>query len=263
VPSAQVKSAVLLAGLHTEGTTAVTEPAQTRDHTERALAAFGFTVKVNGLTVSIDGGQRGTGQTLPVPGDFSSAAFWMVAAAALPGSTVTIEQVGLNPSRIALIEVLRRFGARVDVQPMAVAAGEPLGTIVVTADRLGSLEIAPAEVPGLIDELPAISALAAHGGSVTVHGAGELRVKESDRITTLVTGFRRIGIEAEEHGDGYTIIGKGAPAGGVADAEGDHRMAMAFAIAALAARGPSRIEGADAVVISYPGFFETLERLVA
>jgi len=263
VPSAQVKSAVILAGLHTDGTTAVTEPAQTRDHTERALAAFGFTVKVNGLTVSIDGGQRGTGQTLPVPGDFSSAAFWMVAAAALPGSTVTIEQVGLNPSRIALIEVLRRFGARVDVQPMAVAAGEPLGTIVVTADRLGSLEFAPGEVPGLIDELPAISALAAHGGSVTVRGAGELRVKESDRITTLVTGFRRLGISAEEHGDGYTIIGKGAPAGGVADAGGDHRMAMAFAIAALAARGPSRIEGADAVIISYPAFFETLERLVA
>jgi 3-phosphoshikimate 1-carboxyvinyltransferase len=263
VPSAQVKSAVILAGLHTEGTTTVTEPAQTRDHTERALAAFGFTVNVNGLTVSIDGGQRGTGQTLPVPGDFSSAAFWMVAAAALPGSTVTIEQVGLNPSRIALIDVLRRFGARVDVQPVTVAAGEPMGTIVVTADRFGSLEIAPAEVPGLIDELPAISALAAVGGSVTVRGAGELRVKESDRITTLVTGFRRLGIDAEEQGDGYTVVGKGAPAGGVADAGGDHRMAMAFAVAALGARGTSQIEGSDAVVISYPSFFETLERLVA
>jgi 3-phosphoshikimate 1-carboxyvinyltransferase len=263
VPSAQVKSAVILAGLHTEGTTSVTEPAQTRDHTERALAAFGFTVKVNGLTVSIDGCQRGTGQTLPVPGDFSSAAFWMVAAAALPGSSVTIEGVGLNPSRTALIGVLRRFGARVDVQPLSVAAGEPLGTIVVSADRMGALEIAPEEVPGLIDELPAISALAAYGGSVTIRGAGELRVKESDRITTLVTGFRNLGIHAEEEGDGYRIIGKGAPSGGAADAAGDHRMAMAFAIAALAAEGPSRIDGADAVVISYPGFFETLQRLVA
>jgi 3-phosphoshikimate 1-carboxyvinyltransferase len=263
VPSAQVKSAVILAGLHTEGTTSVTEPAQTRDHTERALAAFGFDVKVDGLTVSVAGGQRGRGQRLPVPGDFSSAAFWMVAAASLPGSQVTIEQVGLNPSRTALIDVLRRFGARVDVHPLSVAAGEPLGTIVVTGDRLGSLSITPDEVPGLIDELPAIAALAAHGGQVTVRGAGELRVKESDRITTLVTGFRHLGIRAEEHEDGYTIRGEGAPTGGVADAGGDHRMAMAFAVAALAAQAPSRIEGSDAVVISYPGFFDTLQRLLA
>lgn len=263
VPSAQVKSAVILAGLHTDGTTSVTEPAQTRDHTERALAAFGFTVTVDGLTVSINGGQRGVGQTLPVPGDFSSAAFWMVAAASLPGSSITIERVGLNPSRTALIDVLRRFGARVDVLPESVAAGEPLGTIVVTGDRLGSLEIAAHEVPGLIDELPAISALAAHGGQVTIHGAGELRVKESDRITTLVTGFRNLGITAEEHGDGYTVRGTGSPKGGVAHAGGDHRMAMAFAIAALAAQGPSTVEGAEAVVISYPGFFETLQRLIA
>lgn len=263
VPSAQVKSAVILAGLHTDGITSVTEPAQTRDHTERALAAFGFDVKVDGLTVSIAGGQRGRGQTLPVPGDFSSAAFWMVAAASLPGSQVTIDQVGLNPSRTALLDVLRRFGARVDVQPTSVAAGEPLGTVVVTGDRLGSIDIAPDEVPGLIDELPAISALAAHGGQVTIRGAGELRVKESDRITTLVTGFRNLGIQAEEHADGYTVRGAGAPPGGVADAGGDHRMAMAFAVAALAARNPSRIEGSDAVVISYPGFFDTLRRLLA
>ena len=263
VPSAQVKSAVILAGLHTDGTTSVTEPAETRDHTERALEAFGFQVNVSGLTVSVQGRQRGTGQTLPVPGDFSSAAFWMVAAASLPGSSITIEQVGLNPSRTALIDVLRRFGARVEVFPTSAAAGEPLGTIVVTGDRLGSLEIAPEEVPGLIDELPAISALAAHGGQVTVHGAGELRVKESDRITTLVTGFRNLGIAAEEHADGYTVHGSGAPRGGVADAGGDHRMAMSFAIAALSAQRPSRIDGSDAVVISYPGFFETLQRLVA
>jgi 3-phosphoshikimate 1-carboxyvinyltransferase len=263
VPSAQVKSAVILAGLHTRGTTSVTEPAQTRDHTERALQAFGFTVRVDGLTVSIDGGQRGVGQTLPVPGDFSSAAFWMVAAASLPGSSVIIEQVGLNPSRTALLDVLRRFGARVDVEPMSVAAGEPLGTITVTGEQPGSIEISADEVPGLIDELPAIGALAAHGGQVTVRGAGELRVKESDRITTLVTGFRNLGIDADEHEDGFTVRGSGAPRGGVADAAGDHRMAMAFAVAALAATGPSHIQGSDAVVISYPGFFDTLQRLVA
>ena len=263
VPSAQVKSAVLLAGLHTAGTTSVTEPAQTRDHTERGLAAFGFEVTVTGLTVSVDGGQRGSGQRLLVPGDFSSAAFWMVAAASLPGSTITIEHVGLNPSRTALIQVLRRFGAQVSVEPTAIAAGEPLGTITVTGDRTGTLEIAPDEVPGLIDELPAIAALAAHAGEVTVRGAAELRVKESDRITTLVTGFRNLGIAAEEHNDGFTIRGMGAPRGGVADAGGDHRMAMAFAVAALSAQQSSRIEGSDAVGISYPQFFETLHRLVA
>jgi 3-phosphoshikimate 1-carboxyvinyltransferase len=263
VPSAQVKSSIILAGLHAEGTTSVTEPAQTRDHTERALTAFGFTVAVDGLTVSVEGGQRGAGQQLVIPGDFSSAAFWMVAAAALPGSTVTLEDVGLNPTRTALIDVLRRFGARVEVHETATSAGEPMGTIVVAGDRMGTVEIGPREVPGLIDELPAIAALAAHGGQVTVRGAEELRVKESDRISALVAGFRGLGIEAEEHPDGFIVHGTGTPSGGVADARGDHRMAMAFAVAALAAGAPSRIEGADAVVISYPAFFETLARLVA
>jgi 3-phosphoshikimate 1-carboxyvinyltransferase len=262
VPSAQVKSAVILAGLHAEGSTSVTEPAQTRDHTERALTAFGFPVTVEGRTVSIEGNQRGTGQRLLVPGDFSSAAFWMAAAAALPGSRVILEEVGLNPTRTGLVEVLRRFGARVDVQTTSTTAGEPFGTITVTGERTGTVEIAAAEVPGLIDELPAIAALAAHGGEVIVRGAEELRVKESDRIAVLVAGFRALGIEAEEQPDGFAIRGSGAPAGGVADAHGDHRMAMAFAVAALAANAPSRIEGSDAVVISYPGFFETLEQLV-
>jgi 3-phosphoshikimate 1-carboxyvinyltransferase len=262
VPSAQVKSAVILAGLHAEGTTSVTEPAQTRDHTEQALKAFGFTVAVDGRTVSIDGNQRGSGQRLLVPGDFSSAAFWMVAAAALPGSKVTLDEVGLNPTRTGLIDVLRRFGARVDVQTTSTTAGEPFGTITVTGERTGTVEIAPAEVPSLIDELPAIAALAAHGGEVIVRGAEELRVKESDRIAVLVSGFRALGIEAEERPDGFAIRGSGTPAGGVADAHGDHRMAMAFAVAALAADAPSRIEGSDAVVISYPGFFETLGQLV-
>lgn len=262
VPSAQVKSAVVLAGLHADGTTSVTEPVQTRDHTERALTAFGFNVTVDGLTVSIDGGQRRSGQQLHVPGDFSSAAFWMVAAASLPGSQVTLEDVGLNPTRSALVGVLRRFGANVDVYQTAAPAGEPLGTIIVTGDRTGTVDITSEEVPGLIDELPAIAALAAHGGEVSVRGAEELRIKESDRISALVAGFRGLGIDADERRDGFVIHGRGTPSGGVADARGDHRMAMAFAIAALAGRAPSRIEGSDAVVVSYPGFFETLDRLV-
>jgi 3-phosphoshikimate 1-carboxyvinyltransferase len=265
VPSAQVKSAVLLAGLHAHGQTSVTEPAATRDHTERAIRAFGGAVDVEGLTVSVGGGQRFVARSLAVPGDFSSAAFWLVAAAALPGSRIEIEAVGLNPTRTALLDVLRRFGARVVVEEIgaeSAGGGEPRGTVIVEADRTGSLEIAPDEVPGLIDELPAIAALASHGGEVTVRGASELRVKESDRIAALVAGFRAIGHEADERPDGFTIRGVRAPRGGVADAQGDHRMAMAFAIAALSAERPSTIDGADAVAISYPEFFETLDRLI-
>jgi 3-phosphoshikimate 1-carboxyvinyltransferase len=266
VPSAQVKSAVLLAGLAANGTTRVTEPAQTRDHTERAFATFGLQLKREGLAVSIEGGQRLAGQSLVVPGDFSSAAFWMVAAAALPGSRVEIDDVGLNPTRTALIGVLSRFGARVTATASgATSGGEPCGSIVVEGDRTGSVDIAADEVPGLIDELPAIAALAAHGGEVRVRGASELRVKESDRIAVLVAGFRALGIEADEQPDGFTIGGRrtAAPAGGTADAHGDHRMAMAFAIAGLAAKAPSTIQGADAVAISYPGFFDILGQLVA
>jgi 3-phosphoshikimate 1-carboxyvinyltransferase len=267
MPSAQVKSAVLLAGLHAEGTTSVTEPSATRDHTERALTAFGVRVAIDGAEIRLEGGQRLVGQTLTVPGDFSSAAFWMIGAAALPGSRVELDDVGLNPTRSALLDVLRRFGARVEVELMATEAGEPRGRICVEGDRQGSLTIAPGEVPGLIDELPALAALAAHGGEVSVHGASELRVKESDRIASLVAGFRALGIKAEERADGFTIHGSAhaarRPAGGVADARGDHRLAMAFAIAALAADGPSTIRGADVVAISYPGFFETLRQLVS
>jgi 3-phosphoshikimate 1-carboxyvinyltransferase len=262
VPSAQVKSAVLLAGLHADGLTSVREPAATRDHTERALAAFGGTVTVEGLTVSVPGGQRLSARTLAVPGDFSSAAFWLVAAAAIPGSRLEIEGVGLNPTRTGLLDVLRRFGARVVVETNATDGGEPQGTIVVEHDRVQPLEIQPHEIPGLIDELPAIAALAAHGGLVSVSGAAELRVKESDRIAALVAGLRALGVDADERSDGFAIDGRrGRPIGGVANARGDHRMAMAFAIAALAAEGPSTIDGADVVVISYPGFFETLGRL--
>jgi 3-phosphoshikimate 1-carboxyvinyltransferase len=262
IPSAQVKSAVLLAGLQASGTTSVTEPSPTRDHTERAFAAFGVSVQSTGPTVAVQGGQRIEPRELLVPGDFSSAAFWMVAAAALPGSQIVIEDVGLNPTRIGLVHVLRRYGARVELEETSVLAGEPSGTITVEADRAASIEIAPAEVPALIDELPAIAALAANGGEVSVRGAAELRVKESDRIAALVAGFRALGIDADERPDGFVVRGSGAPAGGIADAQGDHRMAMAFAIAALAAERPSRVEGADAVAVSYPGFFETLASLV-
>lgn len=269
VPSAQVKSAIILAGLRAEGTTTVVETARTRDHTEHALRAFGANIRVadDATSISVDGGQTLTAQRLTVPGDFSSAAFWMVAAAALPGSRVDIDDVGLNPTRTGLVDVLRRFGAHVEVAVTSVEAGEPRGTIGVEADRLQAVEIGPDEVPGVIDELPAIAALAAHGGEISVRGASELRVKESDRIAVLVAGFRALGIAADERPDGFVVGGSTRKSSqsdaAVADAHGDHRMAMAFAIAALAGRTPARVLGADSVIISYPGFFDALDSLVA
>jgi 3-phosphoshikimate 1-carboxyvinyltransferase len=264
VPSAQTKSAVLLAGLLAEGTTTVQETAQTRDHTERALQAFGAHVARQDGGVAVAGGQRLAAVDLDIPGDFSSAAFWLVAAAAFPGSRVEIEGVGLNPTRTALLDVLRRFGARVQVELGDVHAGEPVGIVSVESEGASPIDIAPDEVPALIDELPAIAALAAAGATVTVDGAAELRVKESDRIAVLVRGFRGLGFVADERRDGFTVSSPtNGVSGGVADAHGDHRMAMAFAVAALAGRTPSTITGADAVAISYPSFFETLDGLVA
>jgi 3-phosphoshikimate 1-carboxyvinyltransferase len=261
VPSAQVKSAVLLAGLHADGVTAVTEPRPTRDHTERALAAFGAAVLVEGPRVSIRGGHALGAADIAVPGDLSSAAFWAAAAAGIPGASVVIEGVGLNPSRTSFLGVLERMGARVDVQLADVPGPEPVGTVTVTHGSLEHVDIQPSEVPGLIDELPALAAVATHGGGLSVTGAGELRVKESDRIADLVTGLRALGADAEEFADGFRVGGGRRLGGGAAHAAGDHRLAMAFAIAALGATGPSLIRGAESVAVSYPGFFDSLERL--
>ncbi len=262
VPSAQVKSAVLLAGLQADGRTTVLEPAATRDHTERALEAFGAIVERDGLQVAVRGGQRLRGGAFRVPGDLSSAVFWMAAAAALPGSEIEIDDVGLNPTRIAVLPVLERFGAVLETTVERTDAGEPAGRIRIRHGGLRPVTIDADEVPGLIDELPALAALAAAGAELVVHGAGELRVKESDRISALVGGLRALGADADEFPDGFHIRG-GHLTGGTVDAAGDHRLAMAFAIAALAARGPSVITGADSVVVSYPGFFETLDGLRA
>jgi 3-phosphoshikimate 1-carboxyvinyltransferase len=264
VPSAQVKSAVLLAGLHANGLTRVNEPLATRDHTERALEAFGVGVAVEGRTVAVTGGQRLRGRELDVPGDISSAAFWMVAAAALPESEITVEQVGLNPTRTGILDVLRRMGARVDVEEQSNArAGEPLGTVRVAHSTLVRTEIAPADVPGVIDELPVLAALATHGGELYVSGAQELRVKESDRISALADGLRRMGADVDELPDGFHVRGRRRLGGGEVDAKNDHRLAMAFAIAALGAAGPTTIHDAGAAAVSYPEFFSVLESLRA
>jgi 3-phosphoshikimate 1-carboxyvinyltransferase len=260
-PSAQVKSAVLLAGLQASGETVVTEPAPTRDHTERALETFGARVDITGRTITLRGGQRLEGCELRVPGDMSSAAFMAVAAAALPGSDITITHVGVNPSRAALLEVLKRFGARVDVDVDEDWNGEPVGRLRVRHGEMRDVTIAPEEVPEMIDELPVLATLGTFGGSVTVSGAGELRVKESDRIAELVAGLRRLGADAEERPDGFQIRRGTRLTGGTVHARHDHRLAMAFAIAGLGASGPTHIEGADAVAVSYPSFFEDLDRI--
>lgn len=263
VPSAQVKSAVLLAGLQAEGATSVTESAQTRDHTELALRRFGAEVEVAGTRVTVAGGQTLRPVDVRVPGDISSAAFWCVAAAGVPGALVRIEGVGLNPTRTAFLRVLQRAGADVAVSVETAEGGEPVGAITVKHAGLVPFVVEPHEVPGLIDELPALAALATFGGEVTVSGAQELRVKESDRISALVAGLRALGADADESPDGFRIRGIGTLAGGVADAVGDHRLAMAFAIAALGARAETTILGADSVDVSYPGFFGVLASLTA
>jgi 3-phosphoshikimate 1-carboxyvinyltransferase len=261
VPSAQIKSAVLLAGLHLHGRTTVHEPAPTRDHTEQAIPAFGGRVETAGTTVHVDGGRRLHAVDVAIPGDVSSATFWAAAAAALPGSDVTIEDVGLNPSRTALFDVLRRAGAQVDLAVDATRLGEPRGSVRVRHAGLRPLVLTAADVPAIIDELPALAAMATAGGDLHVTGAGELRVKESDRITALAAGLRAMGGEVEEFPDGFHVRGTNRLTGGHADAAHDHRLAMAFAIAGLAAAGPTTIAGADVVAVSYPGFFETLATL--
>jgi 3-phosphoshikimate 1-carboxyvinyltransferase len=261
VPSAQVKSAVLFAGLHADGITRVVEPLSTRDHSERALEAFGVQVLRAGTAVAVRGGQRLIGGVFHVPGDISSAAFWMVAAAALPGSDITIEHVGLNPTRTGILDILKRMGAEITTAVAHAQAGEPIGTIAVRHADLQPASVTPEEVPGVIDELPVLAALATHGGELSVSGAQELRVKESDRISALAEGLRLMGGEVDEQPDGFHVRGRRRLRGGEVDAKNDHRLAMAFAIAALGAMGPTIIHDAGAAAVSYPDFFNVLESL--
>jgi 3-phosphoshikimate 1-carboxyvinyltransferase len=263
VPSAQVKSSVLLAGLQADGITAVVENAPTRDHTERALHAFGAKVSTIGLRVEVEGGQRLQGRVLTVPGDVSSAVFWIALAAGTPGAGIEIEGVGLNPTRTAVFEVFRRAGADVQASTDRDDGGEPVGTIRVAHRECRSFTVEPSDVPLMIDEIPALAAFAAlmpPGATMTVRGAAELRVKESDRISALASGFRALGAEIEEYPDGFRLRAQPL-SGGVVDAQGDHRLAMAFAIAATRAARPTTIIGASSVDVSYPGFFGELERL--
>jgi len=266
VPSAQVKSAILLAGLQAEGETTVIEPIATRDHTERAMRAFGAHVDSDNGRIRIRGGQRLRARDLTVPGDVSSATFWIALAAGTPGADIAIDGVGLNPTRTAMLEVARRSGARIDSEiddADSGEGGEPVGRLRIRYGTPRSFAITPADVPLVIDEIPALAALGAmlpDGSEVSVHGAAELRVKESDRITCLARGFRAMGSEIEEFADGFRLTARPLT-GATVDAAGDHRLAMAFALAATRAASPTTILGASSVSVSYPGFFEALERL--
>ena len=263
VPSAQVKTCVLFAGLHAQGRTTIEEQTPTRDHTERALETFGVRVVCGVNAVTVDGNQRLVSRDLAVPGDISSAAFWCALAAGTADGDVTIERVGLNPTRTGVLDILRRAGARVDAQLEAPAASEPSGTLRVRYGDWRSFTIEPHEVAGVIDEIPALAALTAmmpDGRSLVVRGARELRVKESDRISALAAGFRAMGSQLDEYDDGFTLTARPLR-GAIIDAAGDHRLAMAFAIAAMRASAPVTIHGASVIAISYPDFFAHLGQL--
>ena len=262
VPSAQVKSALLLAGLSASGPTTVVEYVATRDHTERLLRAMGTDVGATAEGVVIRPSHQPLRPIeLAVPGDFSSAAFWMTAAALRPGWSVIIGDVGLNPTRTAFLELLRSMGAEVKVEGPAVDT-EPSGRVTVTGQRLRPIVIGAAAVAAAIDEIPALLVLATQAeGVTTIDGAGELRVKESDRIATMAEGLRRMGAVVEERPDGVSVHGPAALQGATVDSHGDHRVAMALAVAGLVASGPTTIEGADCVAVSYPNFFAQLQEL--
>ena len=262
VASAQVKSAVLLAGLFADGRTTVVERAPTRDHTERMLRNFGVSVTRTGRAVSVEPGPLTAPGTLVLPGDISSAAFFLVAAACVPGSRVSLRDVGLNSSRMGLVSALSRMGARITTT-LTDEQWEPRGTIAVEASPLRALALKPEDAPAVIDELPIlmVAAVCAEGVS-RFSGIGELRVKETDRIQSMVTGLLRLGAAIRVTGSDTVEIDGGRLAGGTTvDSAGDHRTAMSLAVAALAARAPVTVRGAECVAKSFPEFFDRLRLL--
>jgi len=261
VASAQVKSAVLLAGLFAEGTTSVTQPSVTRDHTERMMAAFQLSCKTVGNKISVPGGQMPESHDFVVPGDISSAAFWLVAAAAMDGSRLLLKDVGLNPTRTAILKVLGRMGASIS-EIVHNSAGEPIGNIEIHGAKLQGTTLLPEEIPNLIDEIPVIAVAAALAeGSTHIRNARELRVKETDRITTTVENLRKMGVDVEEFEDGMIIHGAKRLKGAKIESHGDHRIAMAFCIAGLFAKGETVVHGTDCINTSYPGFAHHLDAI--
>ncbi|MFP6856143.1 MAG: 3-phosphoshikimate 1-carboxyvinyltransferase [Roseibacillus sp.] len=260
VASAQVKSSILLAGLFAKGKTTVVQPAETRDHTERMLAQFRVRTVEEDNEITIYGGQQPEAVDIEIPGDISSAAFWIVAAAAMPDSRLLVQDVGLNPTRTALLGVLLRMGARIkDVVKTQNDDGEPAGNLEVRGSALRGTEIYENEIPNLIDEIPVLAVAGALSqGRMVIRNAAELRVKETDRITAVVENLRAMGADVTEYDDGMRVIGGNRLRGTTLDCFGDHRIAMAFAVAGLFAEGETVIENAECIATSYPGFLNDL-----
>lgn len=262
--SAQVKSCVLLAGLFAEGDTIVREPVRTRDHTEIALAEFGADIDSYQRVITLRAGARLTGRELVVPGDLSSATFFLVAALLVKESNLVIHGVGLNPTRSALLDFLVGMGAQIKVLDLQQSGGEVIGDLRVRASKVRGGVIEGALTAALIDEIPALAVLgAASEQGLTVRNASELRVKETDRIATIEMNLKRMGVKIESAPDGFRVEGKQSFHAAEIDSCGDHRIAMAFAVAALAADGPCAIDGAECAGVSFPEFFSTLRQIAA
>lgn len=259
--SAQVKSCLLLAGMYAKGKTSVMEPAPTRDHTERMLSGMGYPVDVEGSTISITGGGKLTATNIDVPADISSATFFMVAAAIAPGSDITLQHVGINPTRIGVINILKQMGADISLSNETETGGEPVADIRVRYTPLIGIHIPEDQVPLAIDEFPALFIAAACAeGQTVLTGAEELRVKESDRIQVMADGLQTLGVDAKPTEDGIVING-GIIGSGEVDSHSDHRIAMSFAIAALQAGGSIQINDCANVATSFPGFVEMARKV--
>ncbi|MGF1604586.1 MAG: 3-phosphoshikimate 1-carboxyvinyltransferase [Thermosynechococcaceae cyanobacterium] len=264
IASAQVKSCVMLAGLMCDGETVITEPHLSRDHSERMFCAFGADIEVDpeACRVVVKGPAQLHGQPVVVPGDISSAAFWLVAAAIVPDSDLTIENVGINPTRTGILEVLQQMGADLALNNQRVVAGEPVADLRIRHSALQGCTIAGEIIPRLIDEIPILAVAAAFAtGTTIVRDAAELRVKESDRLTAMATQLQKMGVNISEHPDGLEIVGGQPLTGAAVESWGDHRIAMSFAIASLNATGTTTIHHAESAAISYPDFVPTLESI--
>lgn len=263
IASAQVKSALMLAGLYADGETTITEPTLSRDHSERMFRYFGANLEVSGTTVTLRGGQELQGHAIHVPGDISSAAFFLVAALIVPGSELLVRNVGINPTRTGVIDILQAMGGSIELQNQREASGEPVADLLVRSSRLKGIEIGGEMVPRAIDEFPVICVAAALAeGVTTLRDAKELRVKETDRIAAIAAGLRSIGsgkiVETE---DGMVIEGVERLQGGEVQSFGDHRIAMALSVAALACRQRVTVDDVSCVATSFPGFYELLNKV--
>ncbi|ANC77062.1 3-phosphoshikimate 1-carboxyvinyltransferase [Fictibacillus phosphorivorans] len=262
IASAQVKSAIILAGLDGEGTTSVKEPFKSRDHTERMLKAFGVEVETDELTVSVAGGQKLKGTHIEVPGDISSAAFFLVAGAIVPNSEITLKKVGLNPTRTGILDVLKNMGADITYQNINETASEPFGDLVIKSSDLKGTVIQGDLIPRLIDEIPIIALAATQAeGKTIIKDAHELRVKETDRIETVVNELKKMGADIEATEDGMIIHGKSSLHGASVQSYGDHRIGMMLSVAACIAEGETTLTNSEAIAVSYPSFFEQLDIL--